>query len=286
MVWRDSIKNLGRTEVSPPHEVSQIQEQLYQAPPGESLAPNRWSLKGLRQHCTLLKEYSLSGIWRLLQRSALRYKRGRAYLHSPDPGYATKRDYALLCVQQALCRPEAVVALYLDEMSYHRQPSLTQAWELQGSQIQPLAVCSHKSNTQQRVIGTLDVATGKVVHDQAPKIGVKRLVAFYQKIRQAYPQQTTIYVIQDNWPVHFHPKVLEAATQARVTIVTLPTYAPWLNPIEKLWRWLRQQVLHLHRLSDAWDVLKQRVHDFLSQFQQGALTLLRYVGLLPGYIPD
>ena len=28
----------------------------------------------------------------------------------------------------------------------------------------------------------------------------------------------------------------------RIEPVWLPTYAPWLNPIEKLWRWLRQEV--------------------------------------------
>jgi hypothetical protein len=66
-----------------------------------------------------------------------------------------------------------------------------------------------------------------------------------------------------------------------IQLVFLPTYAPWLNPIEKLWRWLRQQVLHLHRLSDAWDQLKQRVLDFMIQFAHGSSELLHYVGLLP-----
>jgi hypothetical protein len=32
----------------------------------------------------------------------------------------------------------------------------------------------------------------------------------------------------------------------RLQSVWLPTYAPWLNPIEKLWRWLRQDVLKMH----------------------------------------
>jgi hypothetical protein len=34
--------------------------------------------------------------------------------------------------------------------------------------------------------------------------------------------------------------------------VWLPTSAPWLNPIEKRWRWLGQDVLKLHRLADDW----------------------------------
>jgi len=44
----------------------------------------------------------------------------------------------------------------------------------------------------------------------------------------------------------------------RIEPVWWPTYAPWLNPIEKLWRWLRQEVRKMHRLADDWDTLRQR----------------------------
>jgi hypothetical protein len=59
----------------------------------------------------------------------------------------------------------------------------------------------------------------------------------------------------------------------------LPTYSPWLNPIEKLWRWLKQDVLHLHRHADHVPALRALVLDFLAQFQDGSSDLLRYVGL-------
>ena len=65
----------------------------------------------------------------------------------------------------------------------------------------------------------------------------------------------------------------------RIEPVWLPTYAPWLNPIEKLWRWLRQDVLKLHRLADDWPELQRRVNAFLDQFATGSHELLRYAGL-------
>jgi hypothetical protein len=61
--------------------------------------------------------------------------------------------------------------------------------------------------------------------------------------------------------------------------VWLPTYAPWLNPIEKLWRWLREQVLTMHRLAGDWDALRERVNAFLDQFAEESHALLQYVGL-------
>ena len=65
----------------------------------------------------------------------------------------------------------------------------------------------------------------------------------------------------------------------RIEPVWLPTYSPWLNPIEELWRWLRQDVLKLHRLAGDWDDLRGRVNQFLGQFAAGSQDLLRYVGL-------
>jgi transposase len=66
-----------------------------------------------------------------------------------------------------------------------------------------------------------------------------------------------------------------------IQLLCLPTYASWLNPIEKLWRWLKQDVLRLHRLSPDWPGLKQAEGDFLDQFATGSQSLLRYADLLP-----
>ena len=98
---------------------------------------------------------------------------------------------------------------------------------------------------------------------------------------RAYPEAERLWVVQDNWPVHRHDEVAAALKRwPRIEPVWLPTYAPWLNPIEKLWRRLRQSVLKLHRLAGDWAKLRQRVNEFLGQFGAGSEDLLRYVGLL------
>lgn len=65
----------------------------------------------------------------------------------------------------------------------------------------------------------------------------------------------------------------------RLEVVWLPTSAPWLNPLAKLWRWLRADLRKLHRLADDWPTLRGRVHAFLEQFAHGSPALLRYTGL-------
>jgi len=64
-----------------------------------------------------------------------------------------------------------------------------------------------------------------------------------------------------------------------IQLLPLPTYASWTNPQEKVWRHLQQGELHLHRLANQWDQLKERVCNHLDQFKDGSPELLRYVGL-------
>jgi DDE superfamily endonuclease/Winged helix-turn helix len=235
----------------------------------------------LRAVCQWLTAYSLSGVWRLLERWGLSYKRGRHYIHSPDPYYEAKRDYAHWCVAEARAHYPRVVTLYLDELTYYRQPSLASDWEQRGARHQPRAHSGYSSNKRRRVVATLDVVTGRVLYEQAWKIGVHRLAAFYPRLRRQYPEAEVIYVVQDNWPIHFWPEVKQAAEDAGIELVRLPTYAPWLNPVEKLWRKLKQEVLHMHRLQDDWQALQERVTGFLDSLATGSAQLLHYVGLLP-----
>jgi transposase len=108
---------------------------------------------------------------------------------------------------------------------------------------------------------------------------LRHFCAFATQLREAYPHAQTIYVVLDNWPTHTSPQALAAFAAQGLTPLFLPTYASWLNPIEKLWRWLRQDILHLHDCATDLATLRQHVRDFLDQFATGSTDLLRYVGL-------
>ena len=278
---------------------------LHQAPESYGLEQTRWTLSALLRSCPWLRLTSESGLSQLLLRLGIRRKRARHYLHSPDPDYGAKVAYLQACWQRVQSDPARRVFLYLDEFAFERQPRLACAYETQGHH-QALARLSYRSDTQCRGVGALNAMTGQVTYGQRSHITATVLTDLYRQITQQYPNAEVIYVAQDNWPVHVYP-TLVAALQPQLSpfwpplpdnwptysqskgrldglpiqLVFLPTYAPWLNPIEKLWRWLRQEVLHLHRLSDDWLRLKQRVLDFMSQFALGSQPLLHYVGLLP-----
>lgn len=246
------------------------------------MAGSRWTLRGLRKVVLAWAAYSLSGLWRLLKAIGLCYKRGRQYVHSPDPEYLTKRDFVQSSVEQAQREPERIVTCYLDEFSFYRQPTVAQDWHAKGH-TQPLARRSHRSNRYHRIIGALNVVTGQLTYRLAARTDVPFICRFLRLLRLQYAEAERIYVVMDNWyNVHNHSDVQQTAVEEGIDLVYLPTYAPWLNPIEKLWRKAYQEVLHLHRYGDRWPELKERMATFLDQYASGSPHLLRYVGLLPG----
>lgn len=277
---------------------------------------SRWSLSYIADVCKWLQVNTMSGLSKLLKRLGISYKRGRSYLYSPDPNYEPKMDLIAQCLLKALYAPDKYVLLYQDEFTIYRQPTIARDYEQMGK-FQPYARRSYRSDTQFRGMGALNAITGQVTYHQASKADIRQLTVFYDKVVTDYPHPEIIYMVEDNWPVHYHPDLLlhlqpqrfpfpihvpgnwpkkpspKARREAKkrkaklgdkqlpIQILQLPTYASWANPIEKLWRWVRQSILHLHKLSDDWQTLKQRVMDFIQSFKNGSNELLRYVGLSP-----
>ena len=239
-------------------------------------APSRWQLLTIRASVDWLKAYSLSGVWYLLARCDLKLRSARVQHHSPDPDYKRKVFRLKRSLREAARNPRQVAALFLDEFGYTRWADPARDW----AATTPVAIRNDENNQQWRTIGALNALNGKVSYLDAYVIGRAKVCQFYDQLNDAYRRFETVYVIQDNWSIHQHPEVLQAlANYPRLQPVWLPTYAPWLNPIEKLWRWVRQDVLKLHRCADEWDELKHRVRAFLDQFASGSHELLRYVGL-------
>lgn len=239
-------------------------------------APSRWTLRTIRASGDWLTEYTVSGGWRGLQSWGLGLHTSCARLFSPDPDYKQKVRWLHRCLRAAARHPDTVVALFLDEFGYQRWPEVAPTWGMAAAVAQRAG-----TNQQWRTLGALNALTGQVNYLDGYIVGRHQVRQFYSCLNRAYPQKVAlIYVIQDNWNIHTHPEVLTAlADSPRIKPVWLPTYAPWLNPIEKLWRWLRPDILKMHRWVEDWPQVKHRVQDFLDQFAQGSAALLRYGGL-------
>jgi transposase len=266
---------------------TEVEMVLHQSPRQYGVKQTRWRLQDVGRALNWLEGLSEPGIYKVLKRLGFSRKQALNFIHSPDPEYRYKWQRILAAYNEAVTHPETVVMLFQDELTYYRQPSKARAWHGRG-QSQPLARQAPRANTKTRLAGVLNAITGQVHYLQRSKIGNDALVEFYTQIQTAYPEAEVIYLVQDNWPVHKTETVLTAATENNLQLLFLPTYASWLNPIEKLWRWLKQEVLHLHRYAavEKLSTLRAQVTGFLDQFANGSRLLLHYVGIMPIYEPD
>jgi hypothetical protein len=253
----------------------EAQEAAAATPQGP--APSRWTLQTIRASFDWLADYTLSGLRRLLDRLDLGLHSAKVQQFSPDPDYLSKRLRLMRVPGQARRHPGQVEAVFIDEMGYTRWPDPGPDY---GGPT-PAADRRGANNGLWRLIGGLNARTGRLDYLGAYVVGRAKVIGFYERLAAAYPDAERLYVIQDDWSIHTHPEVMQALERwPQVKPVWLPTYAPWLNPIEKVWRWLRQDVLKMHRLADDWEALQARVHGFLDQFADGSERLLEYVGLL------
>lgn len=172
------------------------------------LGQTRWTLESLLSQLSDFRLYDPSSLWHLLDRLGIHWLRGREHVHSPDLLYQPKRAF-IEQVDQRVCKSKGrEILVYEDECSYDRQPSLAYAYARTRDPVR--AERSYQSNTQTRIAGVLNAHTGAVQAISGSKVGINQLVELYREVCDAYPGVQRLWVVQDNWPVHFHPDVLAA----------------------------------------------------------------------------
>jgi transposase len=260
--------------------VAQVEHVIHHAPCLLGLERSRWWLAGLQKAVAWCEDLSLPGIWQILQRLDIHYKQGCRSLHSPDADYDRKLALVRQAQGWAATQPRRIILLYEDEMSYYRKPGVGRDYDGSGS-AGPLAPQGTGFNTSRRIAGCLDAWSGQVWCWQRNQFDHATFLRYLLEVEGCYPEAERIWIALDNWPVHHHPEVLARLAKSKLSLLYLPTYAPWTNPIEKVWRKLRQEILLQHRHTDQWSVLQERVEEWLGQYRSPSPSLLQYVGLLP-----
>jgi transposase len=274
---------------------------------------SRWRLNDIKGEVfTWLKLTTIQGLWAVMRRLKVHYKASCNYIHSPDLDYETKWETIEATISQCVDdskedskreNEERMIVLCLDELTYYNQPSLADTYALCGKE-QTKAQRALGATKTARIVGAINMQSGTVFFEQKSKITVPNFIAFL-KLLVALNPNTHIYILIDNWPIHYHPNVIAALEEQKlahwfrippswqnikvdkkykglnlpIQFLPLPTYASWLNPIEKLWRWLKQEVIHVHPYAEEWLTLKDKVLLFLNHVNEQPVKVLNYVGL-------
>lgn len=66
----------------------------------------------------------------------------------------------------------------------------------------------------------------------------------------------------------------------RLVLLYLPTYSPWLNPIEMLWRHFRHEVTHCELFTTV-QALLDAARDFFERYNRTPERVLSIIGAHP-----
>jgi transposase len=210
-----------------------IVKTLETTPPGET----HWSTRSMAKAAGV--SHTMVGrIWRTFR---LQPHRTESFKISPDPQLVEKiRDVVGLYVAP----PTNAVVFSVDEKS--------QIQALQRAQpILPMDFGQPERRTHNYVRhGTLDlfaalnVATGEVIARCKPQHRAQDFVAFLREIESSVEPGLDIHVVLDNLSAHRAPPVQRwLLRHPRVQFHFTPTYASWLNLVERFFGLLTEKAL-------------------------------------------
>jgi putative transposase len=131
---------------------------------------------------------------------------------------------------------------YADEFNISWLPTLRALWSPRG---QPVMIPPPGQPYKWYGLGAVNYHTGETVVLFRHRKRRREVTELLQALVNKHPTGT-IYVAWDNADTHADDEVeaIVRAAAGRLVRLYLPTYSPWLNPIEMLWRQFRREVTH------------------------------------------
>jgi transposase len=175
-----------------------------------------------------------------------------------------------------LARRKNAYVLFGDEASFPQWGTLSYTWSRKGEQ--PTVETSGKRKGY-KVFGLIEYFTGRFFFKcQEERLNSQTYAAYLQEVLSKTRKH--LVLIQDGAKYH-----TSAAMQAffeahkdRLTVFQLPSYSPDYNPIEKLWKKVKEKGTHLHYFP-SFEALKDKVHETLSFFENAKEEILSLVGM-------
>lgn len=145
---------------------------------------------------------------------------------------------------------------FTDEASFRRDGTIHNGWYKKGVVAQIPE--SNGRFESIKLFGAVDPLEGRFHLVKAPKrINTIEYSKFLIHLSKMHSNEFLL-IFQDNAPWHSVNKLkglLEASGIGNIEIFNLPKYSPDMNPCEKLWYWLRDDVTHGSYYEKLCDVL-------------------------------
>ncbi|MFH2005997.1 MAG: IS630 family transposase [bacterium] len=204
-----------------------------------------------------------STVRRLLPVLGFGYRRARPFLFRRDPRKAER----MAAIDAALkIKDRRVGVFYVDEADVNLNPKIGFGWRAVGKREQEL-VPTPGQNKKRYLAGALHAHTGNVVWVESERKNSELFINLLRAMRRVYRGLRRIILILDNVNTHSSYKTKRFLKKnPKFELAFQPTYHPWVNRIERLWKALHDTVTRNHRYRDI-DELMVAVRKFMKVVQ-------------------
>ena len=230
------------------------EEKLKPANGGSKGKLSPMQVKGLKHHltkrtytkvseiCTYVFEtygvrYSVAGLTQWLHAHGFTYKKPKGTPAKADPGKQAAFVGFYKDLQQKTPPEEPI--LFGDGVHPTMATKITYGWIRRGKD---KLIATIASRSRLNVMGTLDLEKMNLITTRHDRLNSSAMEVHFRKIREAYPRAPNIHLILDCGPYNMSIQTREAAKKLGITLHHLPPYSPNLNPIERVWKVMNEQV--------------------------------------------
>ena len=167
--------------------------------------------------------------------------RQRTFKLSTDPFFIEKvRDIVSLYLNP----PDNAMVLCVDEKTQVQALQRTQPLLSLGLGYVERVTHDYVRHGTTTLFAVLDVATGKVLSQCKRRHRHQEFLAFLLHIDRNVPRELDVHLVMDNYATHKHAKAKAwLAKRPRYQIHYTPTYASWLNQVERWFRIITQRAI-------------------------------------------
>jgi transposase len=186
---------------------------------------------------TFKKKYSISGMTKWLHANEFCYKKPHGV-----PAKANKEEQKEFIkyynqLKEETDKKEPIY--FVDSVHPQYQTHLTYGWILKGERkLVPTTARQPRLN----FMGGICLDNHHILYQQADTVDVDSIAGFLCHLRKHHPGKYKIHIIWDNAGYHSDLALQEFAKNLAIELHYLPPYSPNLNPIERLWKMMKEKV--------------------------------------------
>ena len=240
------------------HEDERVAEVINTALQSQPPNATHWSARSMAEHSGVSK----STVQRWFNLFGVQPHRQRHFKLSNDPFFIEKvRDIVGLYLNP----PDHAVVLCVDEKSQIQALQRTQPMLPMGLGYVEGVTHDYVRHGATTLFAALDVATGEVLAQCKRRHRHQEFLAFLRHIDQNVPESLDVHLIVDNYATHKHAKVKAwLAKRPRYHIHYTPTYASWINQVERWFGLITQQAIRRGSFSSVKE-LTRKIDAFVNQ---------------------